>query len=206
MGISRTGETELIRLTAIDFFSGTVLIDALVSPSVPMKHFNTRYSGVSARDMREAVRYGTAIHGRDAARQLLLEYVGPETVVVVHGGQNDFTALRWIHPCIVDTFILEGYVKTIPATVAMPAGDGARGGVGDDTGSGGQEQTQEGQGSRKSSDKPQKRSLQHLCMVKLGLAVQGNRPGKRRVGHDSYEDAMACRELVVDWFKMIPDA
>ena len=165
MGTATSGETELIRLTAVDFFTGQVLIDNLVQPAVPMAHYNTRFSGVTARDMREAVTRRTCIFGRDRARQALWQYVGPETIVVVHGGQNDLSSLRWIHPRIIDTFLLEGYV-----------GSKTAGG----------------------------RSLQNLCRMKLGIAVQEKRPGKGP-GHDSLEDAMACRELVVDWASKIPD-
>ncbi|KIY00842.1 uncharacterized protein Z520_03508 [Fonsecaea multimorphosa CBS 102226] len=184
MGVSATGDSELIRLTAVDFFSGAVLIDNLVAPSVAMMHYNTRYSGVTARDMREAIKSRTAIFGRDCAREALLRLLGPDTVVVVHGGSNDLSALRWIHPLIIDTYILEGYT--------------------------GVHRTEGG------------RSLQNLCKVKLGIAVQVSGPQsrrddgagvqtqtqtqRRRKGHDSYEDAMAARELVVHWATRIPDA
>ncbi|KIW85201.1 hypothetical protein Z517_00591 [Fonsecaea pedrosoi CBS 271.37] len=204
-GVAATGHPELIRLTAVDFFSGAVLIDKLVAPAVAMTHYNTRFSGVTAADMREAVRTRTAIlGGRDRARDALFRgggdhrRVGPDTIVVVHGGCNDFTALRWIHPLVIDTHILEGYtgVKT----------EGGR-------------------------------SLQNLCRLRLGIAVQVKRPRllsfdrpgvvggqtqtqtqgqiqsqsrtrshRPQKGHDSYEDAMAARELLVHWMMRIPDS
>ncbi|KIW91547.1 uncharacterized protein Z519_07513 [Cladophialophora bantiana CBS 173.52] len=168
MGTSAAGHPELIRLTVVDFFSGAVLIDNLVSPSVRMAHYNTRYSGVTARDMRQALARGTAILGCDRAREALFRHcgVGPDTVVVVHGGASDFTALRWIHPLIVDTCILERYTYSGVSSTKTPGG----------------------------------RSLQNLCKLKLGIPVQ---VGKR--GHDSFEDAMAARELFVHWAKGIPD-
>lgn len=109
MGTSINNEPELIRLTAVNFFTGAILVDNLVSPTVALKHYNTRYSGVTPADMRKAVREGTCIFGRDKARELLWRHVGPETVAVVHGGSNDFSALRWTHPHVVDTHILESY-------------------------------------------------------------------------------------------------
>ncbi|OAL29712.1 dolichyl-phosphate beta-glucosyltransferase [Fonsecaea nubica] len=51
--VSATGDSELIRLTGVDFFSGAVLIEKLVAPAVAMTHYNTRFSGVTAADMRE---------------------------------------------------------------------------------------------------------------------------------------------------------
>ncbi|OAP60254.1 hypothetical protein AYL99_05256 [Fonsecaea erecta] len=191
MGVAANGDMELIRLTVVDFFSGAVLLDSLVAPSVAMAHYNTRFSGVTARDMREAMKARTAIFGRDRARELLFRLVGPDTVVVVHGGSGDFSALRWIHPRIVDTYILDAYT-----------GVKVNGG----------------------------RSLQNLCKVRLGIAVQVSGPqtrggvvaaGAGRVqsqahqththpkgkgtGHDSYEDAMAARELLAYWASHIPD-
>ena len=109
MGTATNSEVELICLTAVDFFTGSILIDNLVYPSIPMAHYNTRYSGVFTSQINSALRNGTAMLGRDRARAALLEYIGPDTVVIVHGGRSDFEALRWIHPHVIDTFILEGY-------------------------------------------------------------------------------------------------
>lgn len=155
MGVSVAGESELIRLTAVDFFTGDILVDNLVQPQVPMLHYNTRYSGVTRGDIQHAIRQGTCIFGKDRARELLWRYVGPETIVVVHGGRGDFSELRWIHEHVVDSFILESMTGTE-----------IKGG----------------------------KSLKNLCKVKLGIDVQR----KGRKGHDSLEDAMACRELVID--------
>lgn len=109
MGMSREGESELIRITAVDFFSGHILVDNLVFPSVPMHHYNTKYSGVSRGAMNSAVKARSCIFGRDAARAELWEHIGPDTIVVVHGGQNDLVSLQWIHGNVIDTFILESY-------------------------------------------------------------------------------------------------
>lgn len=114
MGTSTLNEPELIRLSAVDYFSNETLIDSLVKPSMAMLHYNTKYSGVTRTDMIAAERSRTCIFGRDAARKRLMRFVGPETTVIVHGGQNDLTALRWIHPQIVDTFILAGYDSSKP--------------------------------------------------------------------------------------------
>ncbi|KIW20262.1 hypothetical protein PV08_00837 [Exophiala spinifera] len=160
MGVSFFGESELIRVTAVDFFSGNILVDNLVQPEVPMLHYNTRYSGVTRGDIQEAIRRGTCIFGKDRAREMLWRYVGPDTIVIVHGGRGDLSELRWLHGHIVDSFILESMT-----------GAEVKGG----------------------------KSLKNLCKVKLGIDVQR----KGRLGHDSLEDAMACRELVIDWIEKI---
>lgn len=108
MGTSMNGESELIRLSVIDFDNGSVLLDTLVCPSVPMAHYNTRYSGVSAAQMEAAKRNRTCLQGTRAAREAVLRWVGPETIVIGHSVWNDFEALRWIHTGgIVDTNVLE---------------------------------------------------------------------------------------------------
>lgn len=52
---------------------------------------------------------GQAIVRRDVARRCLWEVIGRETIVNVHGGTNDFLALRWIHWKVIDT--LEGWLS-----------------------------------------------------------------------------------------------
>jgi RNA exonuclease 1 len=159
MGTARSGEIELIRLTLIDYFTGEKLIDSLVSPSVPMNHYNTRYSGVTAADMRSAERSGSCIRGRDAARSKVWKYVGPETVLIMHGGDGDLSVLRWIHSAVIDSCLLDRY--------AAPVEGG--------------------------------RSLKNLSLRRLGREIQKGR------GHCSFEDALACRELVHWHCCQIPD-
>ncbi|OAX77254.1 hypothetical protein ACJ72_08450 [Emergomyces africanus] len=107
MGQAASGDSELIRVTLIDYFSAAVLIDSLVYPNVKMQHYRTRFSGVTRRDMETARRAGTCIMGRDQARSAVWRYVGPETVVVGHSAHNDLESLRWIHSAVIDTYIIE---------------------------------------------------------------------------------------------------
>lgn len=93
------------------------------------------------------------------------------TIVVVHGGSSDLLALRWKHDRIIDTFVVEGQrrQRQQQQTAASAAGETAEAAMGG-------------------------RSLKHLAEAMLGVSIQR---GKR--GHDSVEDAMACRWLV-DWY------
>ncbi|KAK5954927.1 hypothetical protein OHC33_003606 [Knufia fluminis] len=111
MGTSVVGNTPLIRLSVVDFFTRVPLIDRLVAPSVEMAHYNTRFSGVTFSAMRNAIRNGEAILGTDQARGMLFKYVDANTFIVMHGGSSDLTALRMIHPAdrIIDTHVLERY-------------------------------------------------------------------------------------------------
>ncbi|KAJ5593878.1 uncharacterized protein N7459_000086 [Penicillium hispanicum] len=107
MGINRVGELELIRVSAVDFYTGEVLIDSLVWPSSLMLHLNTRFSGVNWNMLYRAKESENCIYGRDQARRRLWEFVGPLTIVITHGGSADMLALRWIHHRIIDTLELE---------------------------------------------------------------------------------------------------
>lgn len=111
MGISQHGDSELIRVTAVDYFTGETLVDSLVYPLVPMLHFNTRYSGVDRRMLERARIRKQCIMGRDEARMHLWRFVGPETILVMHGGPSDLMSLRWIHRRIIDTLRVEASRK-----------------------------------------------------------------------------------------------
>lgn len=107
MGISKRGESELIQISAVDFFTGEVLLDSLVYPKVAMKHLNPRFSGVDWKLLNLANKKGQCINGREEARRRLFQWVGPETIVITHGGCGDLLALRWIHPLVLDTLAVE---------------------------------------------------------------------------------------------------
>ncbi|RMJ24180.1 Exonuc_X-T protein [Aspergillus sp. HF37] len=107
MGTSFAGDAELIRISAVDYFSGRVLVDSLVYPAVAMAHFNTRYSGVTRGMLETARRDNACLHGRDEARTAVWQFVGPHTVLVMHGGKADLLALRWIHGQAIDTYMVE---------------------------------------------------------------------------------------------------
>jgi RNA exonuclease 1 len=96
MGTARNGDSELIRLSAVDYLTGEVLINNLVKPDQPMLHLNTKWSGVTWDQMNEAVRRKTTLKGKVGARKLLWRFVAPETVVVGHSVHNDLKALKWM--------------------------------------------------------------------------------------------------------------
>ncbi|KGO74260.1 Exonuclease, RNase T/DNA polymerase III [Penicillium italicum] len=150
MGITDLGEQELIRVSAIDFFTGQILLDKLVFPKVWMFHTNFRFSGVSWPILSAARDASEALNGRDAAREELFRYIGPNNVVVLHGGRGDMLALRIIHHRILDTFrFVEG-------------------------------------------------SLKANAKECLGREIQ------QGPGHDSLEDALACRDIADYFIKTLP--
>lgn len=166
MGVSIYGEPELVRISLVDFFTGEILIDSLVYPRVRLLHLNTRYSGVT-RGMLETARKRKQciMGGRDAARASVWRYVGRDTIVVMHGGQSDLMALRWIHHRVIDTFVVEGWRRAAAAAAKDTEAKASSG-----------------------------RSLKQLTDRILGAQIQ-----QGQGGHDSVEDAMACRWLA-DWY------
>ncbi len=201
MGTAFDGDSELIRLTLIDYFSGETLIDSLVYPDVEMLHFNTRWSGITRSEMEKSRRQRRCIMSRNAARARVFRYVGSSTIVVGHGAQNDLSSLRWIHHRIVDSHMVEAAAREKARLKEKQEKKETERGKTEEGG-----QPEEGD-QPKEEDKPkegrpgnrQKRgkhhpdgmSLKALAMKRLGRAIQlGNK------GHDSLEDALAARDLI----------
>ncbi|KAH3999427.1 hypothetical protein HBI25_123240 [Parastagonospora nodorum] len=212
MGQAANGDSELIRITLIDYFSEDVLIDNLVEPEVEMAHLNTRYSGVTWGDIKKARRDKTILRGKAAARKAIWRYVGPHTAVVGHGLVNDLRSLRWFHDVIVDSFITEfGRVKLkeeeearlkaeeekarlkqegIEDRVISPDVANNKGGVAalaSDLATTGKKPEE-----ARPANQPGKLSLKTLAKRNLGRDIQM----KSKTGHDSLEDAIAARDLV----------
>jgi RNA exonuclease 1 len=190
MGHASDGESELIRLTAVDYFSGKTLIDTLVYPDIPMQHFNTRWSGVTRSQMENARRRRQCLFGTAASRTAVFQFVGRNTIVVGHGLSQDLLSLRWCHGYIVDSYLIESNIREARLKAeaekekkidraAQPRDAGQA------------EETKETKGAKTGGKgHPDGMSLKALAMKKLGRSIQGGK------GHDSLEDAVAARDLV----------
>ncbi|KAL7951205.1 ribonuclease H-like domain-containing protein [Trichoderma barbatum] len=197
MGTASTGESELIRLSAVDYFSGKVLLDKLVYPDVKMIHYNTRYSGVTRQDMENARRTRSCLMGRSSARKALWEFIGPNTIVVGHGANSDFTSLRWIHPVIIDTYLVEKANR--PPEEDKPDKQEKQEVQTPETSVGDQQSQREGADDQQGSDEkspavPKQKgglSLKALAKERLGRDIQN-----RGKGHDSVEDSIAARDIL----------
>ncbi|KAG5925784.1 hypothetical protein E4U42_003936 [Claviceps africana] len=197
MGTASSGESELIRISVVDYFTGAVLIDKLVYPSVRMAHYNTRFSGVTRSAMEEARRRNSCFLGRDAARKAVYKFVAPDTVVVGHGANGDLLCLRWIHRVIVDTLLIEtnrrqlellssGALEDSRSTDTQQEAAGADNGTGVE-------------GTKKPVlPKEGGLSLKSLALKRLDRVIQ-----VKGRGHDSLEDARATRDLL-HWYMANP--
>ncbi|QPG93816.1 hypothetical protein C2857_002857 [Epichloe festucae Fl1] len=197
MGTASSGESELIRISVVDYFTGAVLLDKLVYPNVRMAHYNTRFSGVTRHAMEEARRRHNCLIGRDAARQALYKFVGPNTVVVGHATHGDLSCLRWIHRLVVDTLLIETERRQIQLAFSKALDDKRPADI--QEGAAHADVSAEVEGNK--SDMLQKEgglSLKALALKRLDRVIQ-----IKGRGHDSLEDALATRDLL-HWYMANP--
>ncbi|KAH0363582.1 hypothetical protein KCU65_g7344, partial [Aureobasidium melanogenum] len=97
---------QLIQLTAIDYFSGEVLISALVKPTLDIQQWRTEIHGVSRSMMSRAIDNGTALMDVFHARQLLFSFMNRNTILVGHALHNDLNVLKIAHDRCVDSEVL----------------------------------------------------------------------------------------------------
>jgi hypothetical protein len=192
MGHSRASGNDLIRVTVIDYLTEEVLLDNLVLPNAEMVNYKTEYSGVTPTMMRAARQQGTCILGIENARAAVLRFVGPQTVVMGHAVHNDFNALHWIHPTVVDTLILEQRFQQASKTPEDLKREEEL-----------KEARRQEQKREQSSQSPQKNkgrakakgggptSLKTVSLARLGQKIQ-----QSLEGHDSLEDARAASDIV----------
>ncbi|GKT46261.1 SMR domain-containing protein [Colletotrichum spaethianum] len=223
MGTAYDGESELIRVTLVDYFTSEILLDSLVDPQVAMQHYNTKWSGVSRQQMNDARAKGTCITGGLAAvRAAVWRWVGPDTVVVGHAVHNDLASLRWIHPLVVDSLLLATVARAErekreeeeaaaaaaaaeeeeEARKEAAAADAAFGEDGDlisfhELGLEPRENPDKVPADEaRGKRKPGGLSLKALTSEMFDRQIQ-----KGKEGHDSLEDALAARDIV-HWFVM----
>lgn len=170
-----------------------------------MAHLNTKYSGVTFSDLNNARRAGKVLWGTDGARRAVWKYVGLDTVVIGHGVGNDLRALKWLHPKVVDSYVIEfkkvkkeedekraqeEAEKKAREDQGLPAVVDERGGKGAEENAADMEpgEVKEKKKKVKGSGRLSLKTMMREC---LGKDIQaGNR------GHDSLEDAVAARDLV----------
>ncbi|KAI0475663.1 ribonuclease H-like domain-containing protein [Xylariaceae sp. FL0804] len=166
------GRKDLVKLCAVDFVTGEILIDALVQPTGRIANFLTRYTGVTSIMLNEARRRGRALAGWPAARARLFEFVDSDTVLVGHALDNDLKALYVSHARVADTALM-----TADAVFGDHDNTSSR------TGSG-------GGGGVSETRSPRTWALNKLAAQLLGVRIQ-------RPTHDCLEDVLATREVAL---------
>ena len=68
-GITKSVESELIRMTVIDYFSSEGLVDKMVYPDVAIEHYTIRFSSVTRKEMEINRVVGKCLMGKKEARE-----------------------------------------------------------------------------------------------------------------------------------------
>ncbi|KAI1066689.1 hypothetical protein LB507_011629 [Fusarium sp. FIESC RH6] len=102
----RNGDSEIISICVVDFFSGQVLINSLVKPHEPIIEWRTNIHGIRPATLSIAVSQGQALRGWEATRQELFKHINTDTVLVGQSLNQDLKSLRISHGKIFDTAIL----------------------------------------------------------------------------------------------------
>lgn len=125
MGYTTLG-MEVIRVTAVRWPSGQLVLDVLVRPYGEILDLNTRFSGIHQAAFAEASEYKPGqehdpekaglrkVASPAVARQLLFDHLTPDTVLIGHAIDNDLNVCRIIHPKVVDTVMLFPHPKGLP--------------------------------------------------------------------------------------------
>nr|KMM71374.1 RNA exonuclease 3 [Coccidioides posadasii RMSCC 3488] len=95
-----------VSISAIDYLTGSVLINYLITPSVRVLDWRTKFSGITEAMVTQAVTDGTALPHWEAARALLWTYMTPQTILIGQSLSNDLNALGMVHTRVVDSEIL----------------------------------------------------------------------------------------------------
>lgn len=141
-------EVTKVTVVAMD---GRLVYDTFVRPENEIVDYNTRFSGISAKDFQAgSKRYVKSL--RDVQNDLM-GFISASTILIGHGLENDLRALKVLHYACVDTAL------TFPHFNGLPY----------------------------------RRSLKSLCGAFLKRDIQT----REQLGHNSYEDAAACMELML---------
>ena len=97
---------ELVLLSVADYMTGETLINTLVRPTEKIVNWRTKFSGVTAKAMADAIAQGDYLDGWKGARAELWKYIDANTVLIGHSLHNDLDILRVIHTRVVDSAIL----------------------------------------------------------------------------------------------------
>ncbi|GAP87671.1 putative RNA exonuclease 3 [Rosellinia necatrix] len=102
------GAGEAILLCATDYITGAVLVNRLVCPRERITQMRTQIHGIKKSALDEATSQGQALAGWEEARSELWKCIDDNTILVGHALKHDLSALRMIHPRVVDSGILSG--------------------------------------------------------------------------------------------------
>jgi RNA exonuclease 1 len=112
MCITEGGQSELTRISMVGW-DGEVVLDELVKPTRPVINYLTRYSGITPEMLEPVTTSLSDIQKR------LLALLTPRAILVGHSLNSDLTALKLVHPFIVDTSIIYPHPRGSPLKCSL---------------------------------------------------------------------------------------
>ncbi|XP_032308415.1 uncharacterized protein LOC6503884 isoform X2 [Drosophila ananassae] len=113
--MSYTGRGLDVTKVSLVALNGQLVYEHFVRPECDIIDYNTRYSGITERDLRTG---GGAKSLADVQRDLL-ELISADTILIGHGLDNDLRALRIVHNTLIDTSISFPHCSGFPYRRAL---------------------------------------------------------------------------------------
>nr|XP_017006608.2 uncharacterized protein LOC108063859 isoform X1 [Drosophila takahashii] len=111
--MSYTGRGLDVTKVSLVALNGQLVYEHFVRPECDIVDYNTRYSGISERDLRSGAKSLAEVQ-RD-----LLQLIAADTILVGHGLDNDLRALRLVHNTLIDTSISFPHCSGFPYRRAL---------------------------------------------------------------------------------------
>jgi DNA polymerase III epsilon subunit-like protein len=106
VGVRNNNDSEIARISAIDYLTGEILINTLVQLLQYVADWRTKYSGITKKTMTAAVSQGKTLKGWPEARISLFDHIDANTIIVGQALNHDLNALGIQLERVVDSALL----------------------------------------------------------------------------------------------------
>ncbi|XP_017024254.1 uncharacterized protein prage isoform X1 [Drosophila kikkawai] len=113
--MSYTGRGLDVTKVSLVALNGQLVYEHFVRPECDIVDYNTRYSGITERDLRS----GGGAKSLAEVQRDLLQLISADTILVGHGLDNDLRALRLVHNTLIDTSISFPHCSGFPYRRAL---------------------------------------------------------------------------------------
>ncbi|CCC69332.1 hypothetical protein NCAS_0C03420 [Naumovozyma castellii] len=97
---------EMVRLTIVDFFTVKTVFDEFVKPLGKIVDLNSKFSGVHAKDMENALTFEAVME-----KILTPHLINGNSILIGHGLENDLNVMRIVHDKVIDTAVMHSKGK-----------------------------------------------------------------------------------------------
>jgi len=103
-----TNGLQLCKVTVVGI-DGRLVYETIIRPDDTIIDYNTRFSGVTARDLKR----GSVKTLKDVQNDLL-GFINANTILIGHGLENDLRALKLVHMTVIDTSLVFPHYYGMP--------------------------------------------------------------------------------------------